>query len=179
MAFLPAFLATGSSQPMNLAVAMLIIFGSAKLLAELSERLGTPGIVGEILAGILIGPSVLGWISPDEFTTAMASLGVMFLLFKVGLEVDSGELIKLGGTSLAVGVLGVAVPFFSGMAFYRLWGMPRMEAIFLGTALTATSVGITAQVLSARGLLCTEPPAGSSSAPPSSMTSSRSYCWAS
>ncbi len=153
IAFFPAFLASGNSPPMNLAVAMLIIFGAAKLLAELFERFGTPGIVGEILAGILIGPSVLGWISPDAFTNAMASLGVMFLLFKVGLEVDSGELIKLGGTSLMVGALGVAVPFLSGMAFYLLWGMPRIEAVFLGTALTATSVGITAQVLSARGLL--------------------------
>ncbi len=151
--FSPAFLAASVHQPLNLAVAMLIIFGTAKLLAELFERLGIPGIVGEILAGILIGPSVLGWISPDEFTTAMAGLGVMFLLFRVGLEVDSGELIKLGGTSLTVGVLGVAVPFLSGMGFYLLWGMPRMESIFLGTALTATSVGITAQVLSSRGLL--------------------------
>jgi len=138
---------------MNLAVAMLIIFGSAKLLAELFERLHQPGIVGEILAGILIGPSVLGWISPSEFTSTMAGLGVMFLLFRVGLEVEASELMKLGGTAAAVGILGVIVPFMSGWGLFRIWGKGQMEAVFLGTALTATSVGITAQVLAAKGLL--------------------------
>jgi Na+:H+ antiporter len=139
--------------PVNLAVAMLIIFGSAKLLNELFERLRQPGIVGEILAGILVGPSMLHWVAPNEFTSTLASLGVMFLLFRVGMEVNAAELIKLGGTAVAVGVLGVVVPFFSGWAFYHLWGHGSTESIFLGTALTATSVGITAQVLAAKGLL--------------------------
>ncbi len=132
---------------------MLIIFGSAKLLAELCERLNQPGIIGEILAGVLIGPSLFGWITPDEFTHTMASLGVLFLLFRVGLEVDAEELIKLGGTAVLVGTLGVAIPFAAGFTFYWVVGRSSIEAIFLGTALTATSVGITAQVLTARGLL--------------------------
>jgi len=63
-----------------LPLAMLIIFGSAKLLAELFERLGQPGIVGEILAGALVGPSLLGWIQPNEMLKALSDLGVMFLL---------------------------------------------------------------------------------------------------
>jgi Na+:H+ antiporter len=139
--------------PQHLTVAMVIIFGSAKLLAELFERLGQPGIIGEILAGIAIGPSVLAWIQPNEFTATMAELGVMFLLFRVGLEVDVRELMRTGGTALLVGILGVAIPFACGYAFYVLADRSHMEAIFLGTALTATSVGITARVLAARGLL--------------------------
>jgi Na+:H+ antiporter len=153
VSFLPAFLLAGDAKVAGLAVTMLIVFGSAKLLEELFERLGQPGIIGQILAGILIGPSVLGWISPNEVTGVMAELGVMFLLFGVGLEVDAQELFRTGAAAVITGILGVIVPFASGWAFYRLWGRSNMEAVFLGAALTATSVGITAQVLAARGLL--------------------------
>ena len=148
----PAFLfASGGTA--DLTFAMLVVFGSAKLLEELFERLSLPGIVGQILAGVLIGPSVLGWITPNDLTTTMAELGVMFLLFQVGLEVHSEELLRTGPAALVVGILGVAVPTAAGYAFYKLWGRDNHEAIFVGTAICATSVGITAQVLSARGLL--------------------------
>ena len=132
---------------------MLVVFGSAKLLDELLERLGQPGIVGQILAGVLIGPHVLGWLGPNEFLSALAELGVMFLLFRVGLEVKSSELMRVGGTASLVAVLGVAVPFLMGSGLLLLWGYPRIEAAFTGAAMVATSVGITAQVLSAKGLL--------------------------
>src|SRR5512143_3967504 len=129
--FWPAFLFADEGQVASLAVTMLIVFGSAKLLEEISERIGLPGIVGQILAGILIGPSVFGWISPDEITAVMAELGVMFLLFGVGLEVDAQGLLKTGGVAVMTGILGVAVPFASGWAFYRLWGRSNIEAVFL------------------------------------------------
>jgi Kef-type K+ transport system membrane component KefB len=148
-----ALLLPGGGASVNLAVSMLVIFGSAKLLAELFERLGQPGLIGEILAGILVGPAMLGWIHPNEFTGMMAGLGVMFLLFRVGLEVEARELLKVGGTALLVGVSGVIVPFLCGWAFYLSEGKTQLESLFLGTALTATSVGITAQVLAAKGLL--------------------------
>src|SRR5437870_7396955 len=134
---------------------MLIVFASAKLMAEVFERLGQPGIVGEILAGVLIGPSALNWIAPDEFLTALADLGAMFLLFRVGLEVKSSELMKVGGTATLVACSGVIVPFLMGWAILLLWGAPSHEAIFVGASMVATSVGITAQVLSAKGLLHT------------------------
>ena len=82
---------------------MLVVFVSAKLMAELFERLGQPGIVGEILAGVLIGPSVLGWMAPNEILAVLSQLGAMFLLFRVGLEVKSSELMRVGGTALAGG----------------------------------------------------------------------------
>jgi len=136
-----------------LPLAKLIIFGSAKLLAELFERLGQPGIVGEILAGALVGPSVLGWIHPNEMLKALSDLGVMFLLFGVGLEVKASDLLKVGGKATLVATLGVIVPFFAGWGILLLWGAPQIEAVFVGAAMVATSVGITASVLSARGLL--------------------------
>lgn len=134
-------------------LAMLLVFAAAKLLEEIFERLGQPGIVGEILAGVLIGPQVLGWLTPTEFLHTLSDLGVMFLLFRVGLEVKASELMKVGGTALLVALAGVIVPFFTGWGICTLWGEPRLESIFTGAAMVATSVGITAQVLAARGLL--------------------------
>ncbi len=139
--------------PAAIPLSMLIVFVSAKILAELFERLNQPGIVGEILAGVVIGPSVLGWLGPTEFMTALGDLGAMFLLFRVGLEVKSSELMKVGGTATLVACSGVVVPFLMGWAILLLWGEPSNEAIFVGASMVATSVGITAQVLSAKGLL--------------------------
>jgi Kef-type K+ transport system membrane component KefB len=137
----------------NIPLSMLILFVSAKLMAEVAERLNQPGIVGEIIAGVLIGPSVFGWLAPSEFLSAMSDLGAMFLLFRVGLEVKSSELMRVGGTALLVACSGVVVPFILGAGILLAWGAKLNEAIFVGASLVATSVGITAQVLSAKGLL--------------------------
>lgn len=132
---------------------LLVVFGSAKLLAEIFERAGQPGIVGEILAGILIGPHVLGWMAPNQILAMLSDLGVMFLLFRVGLDIKSSDLMRVGGTAAVVAVTGVVVPFILGWGILLAWGAPRLEAIFAGAAMVATSVGITAEVLSKRGLL--------------------------
>src|SRR2546427_2356828 len=139
--------------PARIPLAMLVAFVSAKLMAELFERLNQPGIVGEILAGVLIGPSVLGWMVPNEFLNALSDLGAMFLLFRVGLEVKSSELMKVGATATLVACLGVAVPFAMGWAILLLWGESGKEAAFVGASMVATSVGITAQVLASKRLL--------------------------
>src|SRR4051794_1360023 len=137
----------------DIALSMLIIFGSAKLLAEVFEWLSLPAIVGEIVAGTLIGPSVLNWIQPNSVITALSELGVMFLLFRVGLEVKSSELMRVGATASIVATLGVLAPLGLGYVIMRLWGYPVTESLFVGAAMVATSVGITAQVLNAKGLL--------------------------
>jgi Kef-type K+ transport system membrane component KefB len=153
MPTLPAFLLATAPEGEHIALAMLAVFGTAKLLAEIFERFKQPGIVGEILAGVLIGPSVLGWIHPNAVLTALSDLGVMFLLFRVGLEVKASELIRVGRSAVLVATLGVVVPFGLGWAIMSLWGEPTVESIFVGAAMVATSVGITARVLSSRGLL--------------------------
>jgi Kef-type K+ transport system membrane component KefB len=144
------------SSAVHIPLSMLIVFASAKLLSELFERLGQPGIVGEILAGVLIGPYALGWMQPNEFLRILSDLGVMFLLFHVGLSVKASELMQVGGTAFLVALAGVALPFAMGWGIASFWGEPRIEAIFTGAAMVATSVGITAQVLASKGLLDTK-----------------------
>lgn len=139
--------------PLPLPLAMLIVFGGAKLFGELCERIGQPGLVGEIIAGALIGPSVLGWVQPNETLKALSDIGVMFLLFGVGLEVKASELMRVGAKATLVATLGVIVPFFAGWAILVAWGAPQIEGVFVGACMVATSVGITASVLSSRGLL--------------------------
>src|SRR5690349_23788888 len=113
-----------------LPVVLLIVFGSAKLMGEIFVKLRQPALVGEILAGALIGPSVLGWIAPNDTLKALSDLGVMFLLFGVGLEVKASELLKVGAKAALVATLGVIVPFFAGWGILRAWGAPQVEAIF-------------------------------------------------
>lgn len=135
-------------------VALFIALLAAKLMAEAFERIRQPAVVGEIIAGIIIGPAVLGWVQPTEALDALAEIGVIFLLFTVGLETRPSDIFKVGPTALVVAVLGVAVPFVFGWGLLSVWpGYSWVEAIFLGAAMVATSVGITARVLFAMGLI--------------------------
>jgi Kef-type K+ transport system membrane component KefB len=143
----------GGAEDVRIPLTMLLVFGSAKLLAEVCERCRQPGLVGEILAGVILGPSVLGWVVPDQGLSALADLGVMFLLFRVGLEVKASELLNVGGTATLVAILGVVVPFVLGWGTLVWWGESHLEAIFVGAAMVATSVGITAHVLTTQGVL--------------------------
>ena len=117
------------------------------------ERLRQPPVIGEILAGVLLGPFLLDLVRPSEVTTGIAEIGVIFLLFTVGLETNLPELFKVGGTAVLVASLGVIFPFAGGFAYMSLMGYSNIESIFIGTALVATSVGITARVLSDLGFL--------------------------
>ena len=134
-------------------LSLLIMLVFAKLLAEIFERLRQPAVVGEILAGILIGPSVLGWVKPNEIITTLAEIGVIFLLFTVGLETKPQAILRVGGRAFIVAVLGVIVPFIAGYGIAFYWDGSKIEAMFVGAALVATSVGITARVLGNLGLL--------------------------
>lgn len=137
----------------TLLLTLVLMFAAAKLFAEIFERLRQPAVVGEILAGIVIGPSVLAWVAPSELTHTLAELGVVLLLFSVGLETKPRSILQVGVTATLVAVLGVIVPFVAGWAYMQLAGHSRIESLFLGAAMVATSVGITARVLSGMGLL--------------------------
>lgn len=139
----------------ELLLTLFVMFAAAKVMAELFERLRQPAVAGEILAGVIIGPAMLNWAHPGELTGALAECGVMFLLFGVGLETKPSSLLRVGPAAALVAVLGVVVPFAAGWGILRGVGEPQIEALFVGAALVATSVGITARVLSGMGLLGT------------------------
>jgi Kef-type K+ transport system membrane component KefB len=147
-----AFLAV-SPEALEVTLQMFIVLGAAKVLAEVCEHLHMPGLVGSILAGVVIGPWAFNWVHPNHFLSALAELGVMFLLFSVGLEVKASELLRVGRTALRVALLGVALPFLLGWWLLAATGHAQLESIFVGAAMVATSVGITAQVLAAKGVL--------------------------
>jgi Kef-type K+ transport system membrane component KefB len=134
---------------------LFLMFGMAKLLGEIFERIRQPAVIGEIFAGILLGPYVLKIVSPSELTTGIAEIGVIILLFTVGLETKPSDLLQVGGRALLVAVLGVVLPFFGGYLYMRVIAHSNLESIFTGTALVATSVGITARVLADMGILNT------------------------
>lgn len=131
---------------------LLIVLFAAKLAAELAERLQVPAVLGEIVAGIIIGPSVLGLVDPLEHTDVasmlvlLGEIGVILLLLQVGMEMDLAEMGQVGRSSLLVAVIGVAAPFIAGFAVALAFGEEPKISIFIGAALTATSVGITARV---------------------------------
>jgi Kef-type K+ transport system membrane component KefB len=125
---------------------ILVVLVAAKLAAEVADRLGFPAVVAEIVAGVLVGPSVLDIVGSNEVLHVLAELGVILLLLEVGLEMDLRDLRSVGRASLLVAVVGVVVPMVAGVAAGLGFGMDSNEALFVGAALTATSVGITARV---------------------------------
>jgi Kef-type K+ transport system membrane component KefB len=136
-------------------IQLFAILLAAKIGNEIFRRLGQPTVVGEILGGVIAGPAVFGVYEVNAETTLFAEIGVVLLLFQVGLETRLHDLLRVGRTALAVGVLGVILPFAGGFAAAELAGGDLSLAIFLAAALTATSVGITSNVLRDLGALTT------------------------
>ena len=154
-------------------VDLFIIYAAAKIAGEIFVRLKQPAIVGEVLAGVLIGPYTLGLVgSPDSDLTGLfggdreaaeeslnvvfdviATLGVIILLFFVGLETRLVDLLQVRNRALVAGVLGTILPFVAGFVFIWATGRSDVESAFVATALVATSVGITARVLSELGVI--------------------------
>ena len=125
---------------------LALVLVVAKIASELCERVRIPAVLGEIVAGILIGPSALGLVEPNDALRILAEVGVIVLLAEVGLEMDLNELRRVGRASMIVAVLGVALPMSTGIAAGSLLGESLNASLFLGAALAATSVGITARV---------------------------------
>jgi len=141
--------------PVNLLLEIFLAFGAAKLAGELFERLRLPALVGEIAAGVVLVP-VLGVIHGETVLEVLPEIGVIFLLFEVGLGTPAKKLLEVGQLSLGVAILGVALPFGAGVWYLYATGHPTIEMLFGGAALVATSVGITARIFSEKNLLDTK-----------------------
>lgn len=145
---------------------LFFMFLAAKLAGALFEQIGQPAVIGELLAGVVLGPYALGWIgvpntdmiealggthqASETLTVVydvLAELGVVVLLFAVGLETRLGDILRVGVRAGVVAVAGVVAPFVLGFGLIQMWGGSTVEAMFMATAMVATSVGITARVL--------------------------------
>lgn len=133
-----------------LQIAAILLVG--RLLAELATRLRGPSIIGELCAGILLGPSLFGLIEPNEALKLLAEIGIILLLFEVGLETDINRLAKAGSRAVIVALAGFVLPFGLGYALSNyVFGLPPLVSLFVGGTLTATSIGITIRILSDLG----------------------------
>ncbi|WP_266157594.1 cation:proton antiporter [Dyella silvatica] len=142
----------------DILLTLFIVFVAAQIGGEIAQRLKLPSVVGEIAAGCIIGPSVLGWITPEQVATGtpldvLAEIGVVLLLFSVGLETRLEDLKRVGKTAFLVGVLGVVIPFGMGTLWAHSAGFDWSKSLFIAAAFVATSAGITARVLQELGAL--------------------------
>jgi Kef-type K+ transport system membrane component KefB len=140
----------------SLLLSLVAVLVATKVLGELAQRVDQPSVLGELVAGVLLGGSALGLLDPNEPTvSALAELGVIVLLFEIGLHTDLRALARVGKPAAVVAIVGVALPFALGYAAARAMGFGAVAALVGGAALTATSIGISARVLSDLGRLDT------------------------
>ena len=142
---------------------LAIILISAKLMGLLAKKCKAPQVVGQILAGLIIGQAVLGLVAADSFIKTLAEIGVVILMFSAGLETNLRDLLKTGPVALCVALAGVLVPLGGGFLMYNIYcsinpdaamgGNVFNQALFIGTIMTATSVSITVQALRELGHL--------------------------
>ena len=131
----------------DLLLPLVLILVTARLAGMVSRRLGMPAVLGELMAGLILGPSLLGWVSMNSTLGSVAEIGVLLLMFIAGLETDLLQMRQVGKASVFTAVGGVVLPFAAGMAVGSLLKMDLYASMFLAAALTATSVSVSVQVL--------------------------------
>ncbi len=128
---------------------LLSILLSARLFAEIAVRLNLPSVIGELMAGVILGPSLLGWLEPNDVLKLLAEIGIILLLFQVGLETDVRRLANTGKKSFIVAIGGFFIPFILGFSLaYWTFNLSVLVSLFIGGTLTATSIAITIRILS-------------------------------
>jgi len=127
---------------------LALILVAARFAAEIATRFGAPGVIGELVAGIVLGPSRLAWMQATELIRLLAEIGIILLLFEVGLETDINRLARSGRQSVVAALGGFVMPFVLGYLLCRfLFGLDVLLSLFVGGALTATSIGVTVRIL--------------------------------
>ncbi len=133
----------------NFFLHLLLILLTARVFAELARRLNSPTVIGELLAGVVLGPSLLGWVEPQQAIRLLAEIGIILLLFEVGLSTDVRRLVNSGKKSMVVALSGFILPLLFGFLLgFVVFDLSPLVALFIGGTLTATSIGITVRVLS-------------------------------
>jgi Kef-type K+ transport system membrane component KefB len=145
--------AAASDEVLEILAGLFLLLLFAKVGEEVFRRLGQPGVIGELVGGFVVGPHAFGWVIPGETATILSEIGVVILLFSVGLETRTDQLLRVGRSALAVAVIGVVLPIAGGVAWAMATGEAPPTAAFVGLAMAATSIGITSRVLADRGVL--------------------------
>ncbi|MEO5965718.1 MAG: cation:proton antiporter [Candidatus Limnocylindrales bacterium] len=145
--------AGASGDILSVLAGLFVLLLGAKVGEEVMRRLGQPGVVGELLGGFLVGPYALGLVTPGETAAVLAEIGVVVLLFTVGLEVRTDDLFAVGRPAILTAVIAMVLPMLAGFALATAVGSDPIAASFVGLALAATSIGITSRVLRDMGVL--------------------------
>jgi Kef-type K+ transport system membrane component KefB len=149
----PTVPGSGAAETTSVLLGLFILLLGAKLGEEVLRRLGQPGVVGELLGGFIVGPYALGLVTPGETALVFAEIGVVVLLFTVGLEVRTDHLFAVGRPAIITAILGMVLPIGAGFALAAALGNDPLASFFIGLALAATSIGITSRVLRDMGVL--------------------------
>lgn len=142
-----------AAAPLDVMLGLFLLFVGAKLGEEVARRLGQPAVVGELVGGFLVGPGALALVTPGETAEVLAEIGVVILLFSVGLEVRLDALLAVGRPAVLTAVIAMILPIVAGLAAGSVLGEGAFTAAFIGLALAATSIGITSRVLAEMGVL--------------------------
>ena len=145
--------AAASGEVLEILTSLFLLLLFAKVGEEVFRRIGQPGVIGELVGGFVVGPHAFGWVVPGETATVLSEIGVVILLFAVGLETRTDQLLRVGRAALAVALIGVVLPIAGGAAWAFATGEMPATAAFVGLAMAATSIGITSRVLADRGVL--------------------------
>lgn len=137
----------------QLFVSIIIILVAARVLGEVFQRVGQPPLVGELLAGLIIGPSILGLVLPSTDLHVLSNLAVFFLMFLAGLEMDPREIRRAGGSAIVISVIAFLVPLLAGTGTSLLFGLTTVQSLFMGLLLSITAVPVSAIVLMQFGIL--------------------------
>ena len=127
---------------------LLTVLLAARLFGELAVYLKSPSVIGELMAGVIVGPSLLGWIPPNDILKLLAEIGIILLLFEVGLKTDGKRLLHSSAKSAIIAISGFVFPMILGFAIsYWFFQLSLLVSLFIGGTITATSIGITVRVL--------------------------------
>jgi Kef-type K+ transport system membrane component KefB len=149
----PSAPTAGSEELLSVILGLFILLVAAKVGEEVARRLHQPGVVGELAGGFVVGPFALGLVTPGETAFVFSEIGVVILLFTVGLEVRTDDLLAVGRPAILTALIGLVLPILAGVAIGLIVEAPLDTSLFIGLALCATSIGITSKVLADIGVL--------------------------
>ena len=149
----PELVTGASGAPLEVMLAIFLLFVGAKVGEEIARRLGQPAVVGELIGGFVVGPGALALVVPGETAFVLAEIGVVILLFSVGLQVRLDDLLAVGRPAVLTAVIAMILPIVVGVGIGLAIGEGALTAAFIGLALAATSIGITSRVLADLGVL--------------------------